>query len=69
MLKHLNSKHGSRNFELELPLREGYLPILDTAVKINTDGSVAYRLHTKPASKHITLHHDAHQQDSVKTAI
>ena len=69
MLKHLNSKHGSIKFELELPLEDGYLPILDTAVKINADGSVAYRLHTKPASKHITLHHDAHQPDSVKTAM
>ena len=68
MLKHLSSKHGSMKFELELPLKDGHLPILGTAVKINVDGSVAYRLHTKPASKQITLHHDAHQPDSVKTA-
>ena len=69
MLTYLNSKHTSIKFELELPSDDGYLPILDTAIKINQDGSLSYRLYTKPASKQITLHHDSHHPDSVKKAI
>ena len=69
LLQSLNSKHGSIKFELELPLDDGHLPILDTTVKINADGSVAHRLYTKPASKRITLHYDSHHPDSIKRAI
>ena len=67
-LEDLNDKHGRIKLELELPLEDGYLPILDTAMKINTGGSVSYRLHTKPASNQITLHHNSHQPDSAKAA-
>ena len=69
MLTHLNSQHKTIKFELELPSDDAYLPIMDTAIRINQDGSLSYHLHTKAASKQITLHHDSHHPDSVKRAI
>ena len=68
MLNHLNSQHDTIKFELELPSSDGYLPILDTAIKINPDGTLSYKLHTKKASKQITLH-DSHHPDSIKNAV
>ena len=47
MLNHLNSRHKSIKFELVLPSVDGYLPILDTAIKIKLDGSLSYKPHTK----------------------
>ena len=69
MLNHLNSRHKSIKFELELPSVDGYLPILDTAIKIKPDGSLSYKLHTKKASKQITLHKDSHHPSTTKNAI
>ena len=69
MLTNLNSQHKTIKFELELPSDDAYLPIMDTAIRINQDGSLSYHLHTKAASKQITLHHDSHHPDSVKRAI
>ena len=56
-------------FELELPAEDNYLPLLDAALKINHDGSLSHRLHTKSASKQITLHYDSHHPDTTKMAI
>ena len=46
MLNHFKSQHNSIKFELELPSSDGSLPILDTAIKINPDGTLSYKLHT-----------------------
>ena len=69
MVTNLNDKHKTIKFELELPSEDGYLPLLDTAIKINPDGSTTFRMHTKGASKKITLHHESHHPESVKKAI
>ena len=47
MVTNLNDKHKTIKFELELPSEDGYLPLLDTAIKINPDGSTTFRMHTK----------------------
>ena len=66
MLNDLNNRHNSIKFELELPSADGYLPILDTAIKINPDGSFSYKLHSAKANKQITLYNDPHHSDSTK---
>ena len=69
MVQYLNNQHTTIKFELELPREDGYLPLLDTAIKINPDGSLSYKLYSKPASKRITLHHDSHHPGSTKKTI
>ena len=69
LLEALNSQHDTIKFELELPAADGYLPLLDAALKINQDGSLSHRLHTKSASKQITLHFESHHPESTKVAI
>ena len=54
MVQNFDNQHKTIKFELELPSDDGYLPILDTAIKVNADGSLSYRLHTNKASKKIT---------------
>ena len=51
LLETLNSQHDTIKFELELPAADGYMPLLDAALKINQDGSLSHQLHTKSASK------------------
>ena len=69
LLETLNSRHDTIKFELELPAADGYLPLLDAALKINQDGSLSHRLHTKSASKQITMHFESHHPESTKVAI
>ena len=69
LLETLNSQHDTIKFELELPAADGYLPLLDAALKINQDGSLSHRLHTKSASKQITLHFESHHPEATKVAI
>ena len=69
LLETLNSQHQTIKFELELPAEDNYLPVLDTALKINHDGTLSHQLHTKSASKQITLHYDSHHLDTTKIAI
>ena len=40
MLQHMNSKHNTIRFEIELPDNDGFLPILDTRMKINQNGTI-----------------------------
>ena len=69
LLETLNSQHDTMKFELELPAADGYLPLLDAALKINQDGSLSHRLHTKSEGKQITLHFESHRPESTKVAI
>ena len=69
MVQYLNIQHKTIKFELELPSDDRYLPILDTIIRININGSIEYRLHTKQASKKITLHHNSHHLNAVKKAV
>ena len=51
MLNYLNSKHPTIQFDIELPDTEGFLPILDTKMKIGDDGRVERKLFCKAAKK------------------
>ena len=66
LLTYLNSKHPTIKFELELPNDDGYLPIFDIQIKLDTDGNLHHRLYTKPASKQVTLHYRSHHPTATK---
>ena len=68
LLETLNSEHNTIKFNFELPAADGYLPLLDAALKFNQDGSFSHRLHTKSVSKQITLHFESHHPESTKVA-
>ena len=69
MLKYLNSKHKTIQFETELPDEAGVLPILDLKIKINEWGNIERKLYVKTASKGITLHFNSHHPTSTKRAV
>ena len=54
---------------MELPGEDGFLPLLDTQIKIREDGSTERRLYSKAASKDITLHFRSHHASSTKKAM
>ena len=68
-LEYLNSKHPTIKFEMELPSEEGFLPLLDMAVRIDETGHFQRKLFTKIASKGIVLNFASHQPASVKRAL
>ena len=68
-LEFLNSKHPTIKFEMELPSEEGFLPLLDMAVRIDETGHFHRKLFTKKASKGIVLNFASHQPASVKRAL
>ncbi len=67
-LTYLNKQHPTIKFDMELPDTNGFLPILDIKLKLNDDGTIQYKLYTKPASKGITLHFHSHHPSTVKRA-
>ena len=69
MLTHINSWHPMIKFDLETPDESGFLPILDTKVKIQEDGTLSTKIFTKTSNKGITLHHHSHHPTSIKRAI
>ena len=48
---HLNSQEPSIRYEIELPGKDGFLPFLNTKVKVNDFGLVETGWYTKPAYK------------------
>ena len=68
-LEYLNSKHPTIKFEMELPSEEGFLPLLDMAVRIDETGHFQRKLFTKKANKGIVLNFSSHQPASVKRAL
>ena len=69
LLKHLNDKHPTIKFELELPDTERFLPILDIKLKIREDGTIEHKLYRKAANKGLTLHFKSNHPISVKRAV
>ncbi|XP_065180434.1 uncharacterized protein LOC135810995 [Sycon ciliatum] len=69
LLTKLNGKHPTIKFELELPDKDGFLPILDIRLKILPNGKVTHKLYVKEANKGITLHADSHHPTAVKMAV
>ena len=69
ILTYLNSQHPTIKFELELPDDSGFLPILDTQIRIETDGHITHKLFTKKASKHLFLHYQSHHSTALKKSV
>ena len=69
LLQYMNSKHKTIKFEIELPDSDGFLPILDTRLKIKQDGTIERKLFTKSANKGITLNFDSHHSSATKSAV
>ena len=69
MLTYLNDQHKSIKFEMELPDKENFLPMLDVRIGIDGDGSDRRKLYTKPANKGITLHAESHHPLATKRAV
>ena len=69
LLTHLNNQHPTIKFELELPDRDGYLPILETKINIDDHGKIQYKFFTKVASKGITLNYRSHHPRATKVAV
>ena len=64
----LNSQDPSIRFEIELPGEDGFLPFLNTKVKVNESGTVETGWHTKSANKGIMLNAKSHHPEQVKRA-
>ena len=69
MLTYLNSRHPTIKFDLEIPHTDGFLPILDIMVKINSDGITSRKHYRKPANRGLTLHLNSHHASTVKYAV
>ena len=68
-LIYLNTKHPTIRFEMELPICDGFLPLLDVHLRITADGRVERKLLAKAANKNITLHYCSHHPSHVKKAV
>ena len=62
----LNAQHPSIKFEIELPDEEGYLPFLNTKLRVNPDGTLDTAWYTKQANKGIMIHALSHHPKSMK---
>ena len=69
MLTYLNSRHPTITFDLEVPNTDGFLPILDIMIKINSDGTTSRKHYRKPANRGLTLHFNSHHASTVKYAV
>ena len=69
MLTYLNSRHPTIKFDLEVPNTDGFFPILDIMVKINSDGITSRKHYRKPANRSLTLHFNSHHASTVKYAV
>ena len=66
---HLNSQEPSIRYEIELPGEDGFLPCLNTKVKVNESGFVETGWYTKPANKGLMLYANSNHPDHVKRAV
>ena len=66
---HLNSQDSSICYEIELPGEDGFLPFLNTKVKVNDSGIVEIGWYTKPAIKGLMLNAKSNHPDHVKCAV
>ena len=69
MLHHLNTRHPTIKFDLEVPNADGFLPILDIMIKIKENGQISRRHYRKPANRGLTLHFASHHAGTVKKAV
>ena len=60
MLEIANHAHRDLKFELETPDNEGFLPVLDTKIRITDDGCLEHKYYTKKANKGLILPYSSH---------
>ena len=60
ILEIANQAHPDLKFELETPDNEGFLPILDTKIRISDDGCLEHTYCTKKANKGLILPYPSH---------
>ena len=68
-LQRMNQEHKTIKFEMELPGEDGFLPLLDTQIKINERGEVERKLYSKAANKGLFLNFESHHPTSTKRAV
>ena len=66
---HLNSQQPIIRYEIELPGEDGFLPFLNTKVKVNDSGFVETDWYKKPAHKVLMLNAKPHHYVLVKRAV
>jgi hypothetical protein len=64
----LNSQDPAIRFEIELPDVDGFLPFLNTKIKVNESGCVETGWYTKPANKGLMLNERSHHPEHMKKA-
>ena len=64
----LNSQEPSFRFEIELPGEDGFLPFLNTKLKVNESGTVDSGWYTKRANKGLMINAKSHHPEHIKTA-
>ncbi|XP_028394455.1 uncharacterized protein LOC114518647 [Dendronephthya gigantea] len=64
----LNGQDPSIQFEIELPGEDGFLPFLNTKIKVNTSGTIETGWHTKSANKGLMLNAKSHHPEHIKRA-
>ena len=64
----LNSQDPSIQFEIQLPIEDGFLPFLNTKIKVNDSGTVETGWYTKPANKGLMLNAKSHHPEQIKRA-
>ena len=55
-----NQAHPDLKFELETPDNEGFLPILDTKIRITDEGCLEHEYYIKKANKGLILPYSSH---------
>ena len=65
---HLNSHDPAIQLEIELPDEDGFLPFLNTKIKVTTSGEIETAWYTKPANKGLMLNSKSHHPEHIKRA-
>ena len=64
----LNSQDPAIHFEIELPDKDGFLPFLNTKIKVNESGIVETGWYTKSANKGLMLNKKSNHPEHMKQA-
>lgn len=69
LLLRLNSVHASIKFKIEKPENFDFLPILDTAIRINPDGNIEHKCIVKDANKGLFINATSALPASIKRSV
>ncbi len=66
LVTRLNSIHVSIKFEMDLPRSDGFLPVLDTSLRISEDGQIEHKFFVKEANKGLFINASSAIPKSIK---